>query len=114
MPAIAGAAGWAPAPTDLVTGGSAGLNPTGLAISAAGAQTAQWVQGGGAADLMVADRPAGGPWGAPQRLSGGAAVIGASLAANESGAQAASWLEGGYVRAATRAPGEAWEPVAVP
>ncbi|HMJ33351.1 MAG TPA: PKD domain-containing protein [Baekduia sp.] len=44
----------------------------------------------------------------------GASVTGASLAANASGAQAASWLEGGYVRVATRAPGGAWEPVAVP
>jgi hypothetical protein len=112
--AIAGAAGWAPVPSDLVTPGPAGLGPTGLAVSAAGAVTAQWVQGLGAADLMVADRPAGGPWGAPQRLSGGASVTGASLAANASGAQAASWLEGGYVRVATRAPGGAWQPVAVP
>ncbi|MDQ1680620.1 MAG: hypothetical protein QOI42_1479, partial [Frankiaceae bacterium] len=112
--ATAGAAGWAPVPSDLVTPGSAGVGPTGLAISAAGALTAQWVQGLGAADLMVADRRAGGPWGAPQRLSGGASVTGASLAANASGAQAASWLEGGYVRVATRAPGGAWEPVAVP
>ncbi|MCW3047117.1 MAG: domain containing protein [Solirubrobacterales bacterium] len=112
--AIAGAAGWAPVPSDLVTPGSAGIGPTGLAVSAASALTAQWVQNLGAADLMVADRPAGGPWGAPQRLSGGASVTGASLAANASGAQAASWLEGGYVRVATRAPGGAWEPVAVP
>jgi hypothetical protein len=112
--ARAGAAGWAPVPSDLVTPGPAGIGPTGVAVSGPGALTAQWVQGLGAADLMVAERPAGGPWGAAQRLSGGASVTGASLAANASGAEAASWLEGGYVRVATRAPGAAWEPVAVP
>jgi len=112
--AIAGAAGWAPVPSDLVAPGQAGIGPTGVAVTATGTLTAQWVQGLGAFDLVVADRPAGGPWGAAQRLSGGASVTGPSLAANASGAEAASWLEGGYVRVATRAPGGPWEPVAVP
>jgi PKD repeat protein len=112
--AIAHGAGWAPAPDEVIPAGPAPLSPAAVVMRGDGALTALWLQGSGAPDLMVADRPPGGPWGASRRLSGGAGVIGGTIVANASGAQAAAWLEAGYVRAATRAPGGAWDPVAVP
>lgn len=112
---VAGAAGgWAPVPAELVAPGPTLVSPVGLAFGPDGALTAAWLQGGVAADLMVADRPAGGPWDVARRVSGGASVTGVAVASNPSGAQALAWLEGGYVRAATRPAGEAWQTVAVP
>ncbi|HET6505625.1 MAG TPA: PKD domain-containing protein [Baekduia sp.] len=113
-PSWASAAGWAPDPVGLVAPGPTLVFPAGLAFGPGGALTAAWLSGGAAADLVVADRPAGGPWGAPATLSGGASVSGVTLATNPSGAQAVAWLEGGYVRAATRPAGGPWQPVAVP
>jgi hypothetical protein len=115
VPAAASAAGgWAPVPAELVAPGPTVTAPVGLAFGPDGALTAAWLQGGGAADLMVAERPAGGSWNLAQRISGGASVTGVAVASNPSGAQALAWLEGGYVRAATRAAGGTWQAVAVP
>lgn len=112
-PSAVGAAGWAPA-EDVVSGSQPTFSPS-IAGRPDATLIMSWLAGPGAgADLMAATRPPGGPWDAPQKLSGGAAVQSAVLRADAAGGAVAAWLEGGYVRAATLAPGGAWQIIPVP
>jgi PKD domain len=112
-PAVAHAARWAPA-VDLVSSSQPIFSPS-LAGRPDGTLIMSWLAGPGAgADLMAATRPPGGAWGAPEKISGGAAVQGGHLETDAAGGAVAVWLENGYVRGATLPPGGAWQIVPVP
>ncbi|MGN6188064.1 MAG: hypothetical protein ACTHOE_04140 [Conexibacter sp.] len=94
-PAPAGATGWVDAtpPSPAANGPSGAV----VAVDPAGDAVAAWTgdDGAGTQSLLVAWRPAGGPWGAPQPLARRTGVDAPAVTLDASGNATVVWIDSG-------------------
>ena len=90
----AGAAGWLPAtpPGTTVANGPSGAV---VAVDPAGDAIAAWTDddGAGSQSLVVATRPAGGPWGTPAPLASDVGVDAPAVTMDAAGNATVAWIE---------------------